>query len=98
MPERPTLPEPLRVNIERIIAALQASVTDDEANAGWDQPLKARWADWFVNLQAELESGNETPPGWGILRAMDFDGVSDSALAKQASAIGRLIDEWKPPA
>jgi len=98
MPERPTLPEPFRVNIERCIAALQDSVTDDEANAGWDQPLKARWADWFVNLQAELESGNEIPPGWGILRAMDFDGVSDSALAKRANAIGRLIDEWKPPA
>ncbi|WP_088306574.1 hypothetical protein [Novosphingobium sp. B 225] len=98
MLERAILPKLLEVNIERLIAALQTSLTAEEANAGWNQSLKARWADWFVNLRAELESGNATPPGWGILRAMDFDGVSDSALAKQASAVGRLIDEWKPPA
>ncbi len=66
MLERAILPKPLGEKIERLIAALQTSLTAEEANAGWDQSLKARWADWFVNLRAELESGNATPPGGAL--------------------------------
>jgi len=83
------LPDPLRTKIEYLIVALQAPLTAAEAETGWDQALKVRWADWFVELLADLESGNETPPGWGILRAMDFDGVSDSVLAEEGSTVGR---------
>jgi hypothetical protein len=95
--DEPMLPEQLRADLDRLIMALQQPVDADEASAGWDKPLKARWADWFLKLRDDLENGRNTPPGWGILRAMYFDGVSDSALASRANSIGRLIDLWKPP-
>lgn len=89
------LPEPLNTELTNLMAELQQLPSTDELASGWQPALKARWADWFVAFRTNLEAGEETPPGWGILRAMDFDGVSDTPLAKHASRIGRLVDEWK---
>ncbi|WP_286712225.1 hypothetical protein [Brevundimonas sp. UBA1471] len=89
------LPEPLNTELANLMDELQRPPSGDELAGGWQPALKTRWADWFVVLRNNLEAGEETPPGWGILRAMDFDGVSDTPLAKRASRIGRLVDEWK---
>lgn len=89
------LPDPLRTNLQNLIHELQQPPSADEAAGGWDAALKIRWADWFVKLRSDLEAKQKTPAGWGILRAMDADGVSATPLAKRANAVGRLVDEWK---
>ncbi|MCW2389600.1 hypothetical protein M2333_002646 [Sphingobium sp. B11D3B] len=91
------LPEPLKTQLTNLMDELQLPPSTDELAGGWQPALKQRWADWFVSFRAKLELGEDTPPGWGILRAMDFDGVSDTPLAKHASRVGRLIDQWKNP-
>ena len=89
------LPEPLKTELANLMDELQLPPSADELADGWQPALKNRWADWFAAFCAKLELGEETPPGWGILRAMDFDGVSHTPLAKRASRVGRLVDEWK---
>jgi hypothetical protein len=89
------LPEALESELVDFIEELRQPPSNDELAQGWSPSLKARWADWFLNFRNRLAAGEETPPGWGIIRAMDFDGVSTSPLADQASRLGRLIDQWK---
>lgn len=89
------LGEPLQIELTNLIDELQQPPSAEEVAGGWDPALKTRWADWFVALRINLEEGKEAQAGWGILRAMDFDGVSDTPLARHASRVGRLMDEWK---
>ena len=89
------LPESLETELVDFIEELRKPPSNDELAQGWSPSLKDRWADWFHNFRDRLAAGEETPPGWGIVRAMDFDGVSASPLADRASRLGRLIDQWK---
>lgn len=83
----------LKALIERIIDDLCKPATEDEHSQGWNAALKTRWRDWFVELDRQIAAGNDIPPGWGIARAMDFDGVGRTPISLRASKIGRLLDQ-----
>lgn len=66
-----------------------------EESEGWNDALKIRWRNWFMQLKEKVENGEPTPAGWGIARAMDFDGIDPkkiSGLTRQSSHIGALLD------
>ena len=64
------LPEPLNTELANLMDELQRPPSGDELAGGRQPALKTRWADWFVVLRNNLEAGEETPPGWGILRVL----------------------------
>jgi hypothetical protein len=80
--------------IDDIVRDLAESTSLEEEREGWNDALKRRWRDWFLDLKSALESGRPTPNG-GILRAMDFDGIDakqSSRLTRQAGRISALLD------
>jgi hypothetical protein len=82
--------------IDQLIADLAEPTTAEEQREGWSDAVKARWRSWFVELNSTIAAGEPLPAGWGILRAMDFDGIDptqSSRLTLQASRIGELIDQ-----
>jgi hypothetical protein len=83
----------LKVLVESIISELGMPITDDERKQGWNAALKIRWRDWFVCLDHLIVAGSDIPAGWGIARAMDFDGVGRTPITTRASKIGRLLDQ-----
>jgi len=86
--------EAIRHEISEILALLDTPMDAQAVQRGWDEALKMRWKSWFQDHAATYSSGVNDPPTWGIIRAMDFDGIHDPTMNKSVSSISRLLKDY----
>ena len=82
----------LRDEINNIIDVLSSPDSEGDMDNGWNQRLRRKWMDWYKDLDEKITEGAGLPHPMSAARAMDFDGVGDTAISHMAARIDNRIN------
>lgn len=82
----------LREEIKNIIDVLSSPHSEGDMDSGWNQRLRKKWVDWYRDLDDKIANGATLPHPMSAARAMDFDGVGDTAISHMAARIDNRIN------
>jgi hypothetical protein len=82
----------LRDEIVNIINVLTYPDSKGGMDTSWNQRLRIKWIDWYKDLDSKIADGGTIPHPMSAARAMDFDGVGDTAISHMAARIDNRIN------
>jgi hypothetical protein len=83
----------LKENIDYILEVLRNHLSEEGMETGWNQAIRKKWIDWYEELDRKLANGDDLPSPMLAMRAMDFDGVGNTAISHIAARIDNRINK-----
>lgn len=84
-------PRILRDEMRDILARLDGPVSAGEVEEGWTDQLKMKWRGWYDEMDRQLERGAPPDQKLPAARAMELDGVGQTAISELARGISRRL-------
>jgi hypothetical protein len=84
----------VKIEVDAIIETLSRPLTPEDVRTGWNDALRQRWHDWFVQIKNKLDGNipfkrSEVNVAYGL----GFAGVESGGLTNCAERIGTMLME-----
>ena len=84
----------VKKEVNLIIEALARPLTAEDVRSGWNDNLRQRWHDWFVQIKAKLDADiplkrNSVNAAYGI----GYAGIQEGPLFGHAARVGSMLME-----
>jgi hypothetical protein len=77
-----------------MVEILSRPLTSEDIRMGWNEALRQRWHDWFVQIKNKLEANAPFKrTDVNVAYGLGFSGVEQGTLATGASRVGTMLME-----
>jgi hypothetical protein len=84
----------VKSEVTAIISILSRPLTPEDVRMGWNDALRQRWHDWFVQIKNKLDTNVPFKrTDVNVAYGLGFAGIEQGTLANNAARVGSMLME-----